>query len=266
LRQNTYIIIGDNAMAKNLYHNISEVKTQDMVELIGIHGYGKLGKAVLDLVGEGACVIDPAVEDVSGSICVHNVQDMATRPDVIIDFSVSEATEDLLRFAVDKMVPLVIATTGHTLKQQAAIKEAAMHIPIFYCANLAATMPTFLAACRMFAERMQGARIRVHEIHRAQKKDAPSGTAKMIANVLSEASGKRGWVLGPSTNDAYVGITYEREGDVVGVHCVTFDNGEESISLKHEAKDRHVFARGALKAAMFVLNNPAGLYDWEDMK
>lgn len=266
MRQNTYIIIGDNAMAKYLYHNILSEQSQDIVGSVAINGFGRMGRAVWEALGRKAMVIEARSELNEVKVeYVHNVQLLSKRPTVIIDFSSPSALDGLLEYAIDNRVPLVIATTGHSPEQCASIERAAKVIPIYRSANTAATMPTFLSCCRALAKRFQHARISIEEVHRADKIDAPSGTAIMIAEALCKSSGKSGWKKSTAEDEAYIGIGSERVGDVIGVHKVVFDCGAEKIILVHEVSDRRVFAEGAVMAARYVVDKPAGLYGIEDM-
>lgn len=234
-----------------------------MVPMIAINGYGRMGKLVAEEIGERVVVIDPNIAGrPDGNVYVRNVQLLTKTPEVIIDFSCSAALEGVLAYAVAHRVPLVVATTGHTPEQKARIAEAAEYIPVFFSANTAYGMVVLLSACVRVAKALPKARVSVHEIHRAGKADAPSGTAVMLADALCRALGRAGWSM-DEMGDDYVRVTYERTGDVVGVHEVAFDTGCERIVLKHEAKDRRVFAKGALLAARFVLRQSNGLYGVE---
>ena len=232
---------------------------------MAINGFGKMGRAVWEELGRDAYVVDPHYVGYDESNCIQNIQALPSRPTVIIDFSSPQALNELLSYAVDYGVPLVIATTGHTVEQKRMIEEASRHIPIYRSANTSASMPAFLNACRLLATRLASGYITVHEIHRQDKKDAPSGTAIMIADVLSQSAGKRGYILGDRKDADYVGITYERMGDVVGVHRVNFDCGQEKVTLEHVVTDRRVFARGAVLAAKFIQTKTSGLYGIEDI-
>ena len=189
--------------------------------------------------------------------------------DCIIDFSHHSATAALTSFAVSKKIPLVIATTGQTDGEKALIVEAAKEIPVFFAANFSIGVALLCALAKKTAAVMGDAEIEIVEVHHDRKIDAPSGTALAIADAIKEARPDSKIVCGRSghakreTNE--IGISSVRIGNVVGIHEVIVSTGNETLTLKHEAHTRALFASGALTAAKFLAGKEPGLYTMNDM-
>jgi 4-hydroxy-tetrahydrodipicolinate reductase len=173
---------------------------------------------------------------------------------VVIDFSVREATAAVAKIAADHQKALVIGTTGHNNNEVAAVRSLAKIIPIVWSANFSTGVNTLFWVTRKVAE-IVGPHweAEVVETHHTAKKDAPSGTAKRLQEVLKEVRGKEA--------PAHA----LRIGDVVGDHTVTFGTAGERIELTHRASSREAFARGALRAAKWVVKQQPGLYDMQDV-
>ena len=189
--------------------------------------------------------------------------------DCIVDFSHHEATGMLLQYAVSQNVPVVLATTGHTDEEIKLITDAAEKIPVFYSANMSLGIALLVELAKKTAEAMPDAEIEIIEKHHNRKIDAPSGTALMIANALKAVrpnsyahNGRSGH--GKRTKDE-IGIHAIRMGNIVGEHEVIVGNENQTITLRHEAHSRALFAEGALAAADFIKDKPAGLYDMKSL-
>ena len=173
--------------------------------------------------------------------------------EVVIEFTSPQATEANVRLAQELRKPMVIGTTGLSMEEQAAIAAAARTIPIILSPNMSVGVHVLFEVARWAAERLgREFDVEVVESHHRQKKDAPSGTAKRLAEVLA-ASRKQ-----PS--DA-IPVHAVRAGDIVGDHTVILAGPSERLELTHRAHSREVFARGALRAARFIVRQPPGLYD-----
>ena len=189
--------------------------------------------------------------------------------DVIVDFSHRSLTQELLTFAVEKKLPLVLATTGQTDDERAAIKEAGRHIPLFFAANYSMGIAILIDLAKKTASLMPDAEIEIVEVHHDRKLDAPSGTALAIAEAVREVRPGSEIVCGRNgmkkreSND--IGISSVRIGNVAGIHEVLIGTQSQTITLKHEAHSRALFAEGALSAAAWLMGQPAGLYDMTDM-
>ncbi|MBQ3791953.1 MAG: 4-hydroxy-tetrahydrodipicolinate reductase, partial [Clostridia bacterium] len=172
-------------------------------------------------------------------------------------------------YAVGKKVPLVIATTGQTDEEMKKIREAAREIPVFYSANYSLGIALLTDAAKRIAAAMPDAEIEIVEKHHDRKLDAPSGTALSIARELQKVrpeaeiiSGRSGY--GKRTKEE-IGIQSIRIGNCVGEHEVLIGTQTQTITLKHEAHDRALFAEGALAAASFLLGREPGFYGMEDL-
>jgi 4-hydroxy-tetrahydrodipicolinate reductase len=176
------------------------------------------------------------------------------RADAIVDFSVREATVMVAKLAADHKKALVIGTTGHGNDEKAAVRAMAKAIPIVWSANFSTGVNALFWMTQKTAEIVgDDWEAEVVETHHTAKKDAPSGTAKKLQEILKQVRGK----------DAPAHAL--RIGDVVGDHTVTFGTPGERIELTHRASSREAFARGALRAAKWVVKQKPGLYDMQDV-
>ncbi len=190
--------------------------------------------------------------------------------DCIVDFSHHSLTEELLAFAIAHKIPAVIATTGHTDAERAAIHAAAEQIPVFFAANFSLGVALLIDTARQVAAALPEAEIEIIEKHHDRKLDAPSGTALAIANALCEVRPAATVVTGRSgygkRTPQEIGVHAIRMGNIVGEHEVIIGTPNQTITLKHEAHDRALFAEGALAAAAFLCNQTApGLYSMSDL-
>jgi 4-hydroxy-tetrahydrodipicolinate reductase len=228
-----------------------------------------MGQAVI------ACAeIDPALE-IGGAIDAGD--DFAAalpRCQVVVDFSHHSTLEFILARCVEKQKPLVIGTTGHTDVQIATIQHASQQIPIVHAPNFSVGVNTLFWLTRRAAEILGDSfDLEVIEMHHRLKKDAPSGTAKRLAEILAQVRqlsynedvrhGRQGNVGERTAKE--IGVHALRGGDVVGDHTVIFAAQGERVELTHKASSRDTFAQGSLRAALWLPNQPAGLYDMQDV-
>lgn len=189
--------------------------------------------------------------------------------DIVIDFSNHQATEPLLSFCESASVPVVIATTGQTEEELARIRNASEKIPVFFSANMSLGIALLTKLVRETAAKFPGSDIEVVEIHHNRKLDAPSGTAIMLAETAKEARPDSEIITGRSGHHKReqneIGISSVRMGNIVGTHEVFFSTGTQTISIRHEAHDRALFADGAMDAARYLLGHPSGLYNMDDL-
>ena len=190
-------------------------------------------------------------------------------PDCIVDFSHHTATDALLAYATANNIPTVIATTGHTADELARIKDAAKQIPVFHSANMSLGVALLVELAKTTVKTFPDADIEIIEKHHNRKLDAPSGTALLLANAIKEIRTKANFVFGRSgqakreVND--IGIHAVRMGNIIGEHEVIVGTDTQTITLKHEAHSRALFAEGAMAAAEFLIGKPAGMYDMKSM-
>ncbi len=189
--------------------------------------------------------------------------------DCIIDFSHHTATPALLDFAVAKRLPLVLCTTGHTEDEISLIHKAAESIPLFYSGNMSLGIALLVELAKTTAVAFPEAEIEIIEKHHDRKVDAPSGTALMLANAICEVRPDAYTNCGRSgqgkRSPEEIGIHSIRMGNIVGEHEVIVGTGSQTISLKHEAHNRALFAEGAIAAADYLVGQPAGIYDMKSM-
>jgi 4-hydroxy-tetrahydrodipicolinate reductase len=175
--------------------------------------------------------------------------------DVAIDFSAADAVEEICRLAVQYRRPLVIGTTGHNSGQKDAIRTTAQSLPVVFASNFSVGVNALFwltgRAAKMLGENFT---TRIVETHHKMKKDAPSGTAKTLAEIIRTER------PGPD-----VPVQSIREGEVVGEHTVLFSGPGERLELIHRAQSRETFASGALAAAKWVLDKPPGLYSMQNV-
>lgn len=201
--------------------------------------------------------------------CVTDIANAETNVDCIVDFSHHACTNALLEFAVKNNLPLVLATTGQTPEERDAIAAAATKIPLFFAANYSLGIALLIELAKKTAAAMPEAEIEIIEKHHDRKIDAPSGTALAIAEAIRTVRpnavnhcGRSG--QGKRTPEE-IGIHAIRMGNIVGEHEVIIGTANQTITLKHEAHSRALFAEGALAAAQFLIGKPAGLYDMTSM-
>jgi len=186
-----------------------------------------------------------------------------------VDFSHHSATEVLLAFVKAHHLPLVLATTGHTEEEKAAILAAATEVPLFFSANCSLGVALLIELAKKTAAAMPDAEIEIIEKHHDRKLDAPSGTALAIADAIREVRPEATVNCGRSGHGKRtpneIGVHAIRMGNIVGEHEVMIGTNSQTITLKHEAHSRALFAEGALAAAAFLQGKPAGLYDMKSM-
>jgi 4-hydroxy-tetrahydrodipicolinate reductase len=194
--------------------------------------------------------------------------------DVVIDFSAREATVEVARLCARHKKPLVIGTTGHTDTDTFEIKKSKAEIPIVWASNFSTGVNTLFWLTRKAAEILgPDFDLEVVEMHHRLKKDAPSGTAKSLAEILADVrklqlneAARHGRVgLVGERKQSEIGIHSIRGGDVVGDHTVIFANVGERVELTHKASSRDTFANGALRAAQWLVKQKPGLYDMQDV-
>ena len=221
-----------------------------------------LGKDVRALGGDASILIDA------------NVPAALSHAHVAVDFALPAATPFHVKSAASARVPIVIGTTGHTPEQRAAIMEASGHIPIVLAPNMSLGVNVLLKLAELAASALNADYdVEIFEAHHRNKKDAPSGTALRIGEVVAQARGTtletdgvfvRHGETGVRARGA-IGFSVFRGGDVVGDHTLTFAGPGERIEITHRAHDRSGFARGALTAACWVIEQPPGLYSMQDV-
>jgi 4-hydroxy-tetrahydrodipicolinate reductase len=212
---------------------------------------GRMGKTIADLAKD-----DPNIEIVAQCDIGDAIGSAMNKSDVLIDFSHPNAIDEICRAPLQDQRPLVIGTTGHSAEQRATIERFATSVPVVFASNFSVGVNVLFWMTRKAAELLgRNFDPKIVETHHKMKKDAPSGTAKTLGEILKTAL---------KTNDD-IPIQSIREGDVVGEHTVFFSGPDERLEMTHRAGSRKIFARGALRAAKWIMGKPPGLYSMQDV-
>jgi len=236
--------------------------------------YGNMGRVLTNLIKHRKdCIVIAGIdkeEDLSGEIPVFNTPERAEiEADVLIDFSHPSLLENLLNFCVKKNLSTVLCTTGFSAKQYEEIKKTSKKIPIFCSGNMSLGINLMTELCKIAAEFLgKDFNIEIIEKHHNKKLDAPSGTALMLADSMNtnynynyNRSLKR-----EARKENEIGIHSIRGGTIVGEHEVIFAGYNEILKITHVAQSKEIFAVGAINAALFLCDKPAGLYNMSDIK
>lgn len=193
------------------------------------------------------------------------------KPDVIIDFSIPQASISALDYATCNLIPIVIATTGFTEDEKNKISEYSQAIPIFQASNMSYLINLVGKILNDISPILSYMDIEILEKHHNNKKDAPSGTALFLANSINSACENRYHYVfnrhekSSSRHHEEIGFSSIRGGNLVGEHSILFLGETESIEIKHTAYSRSVYAEGAIRAARFIIQQKNGLYSMEDL-
>jgi 4-hydroxy-tetrahydrodipicolinate reductase len=219
------------------------------VRVLLIGAAGRMGKTVLDLAQS-----DREIEIAAQCDLGDAIEPTMNNCDVAIDFSQTDSIDEICRAALKYGKPLVVGTTGHSQPQRKTIEETAHSVPIVLASNFSVGVNVLFWLTQKAAE-LLGTNFNpeIVETHHKMKKDAPSGTAKTLAEILK------------AVRDGEIPVQSIREADVVGEHTVIFNGPGESLELTHRAANRGIFAGGALRAAKWIINKPPGLYSMQNV-
>lgn len=230
---------------------------------------GRMGQQVCRLVEAEGHTLAAAVDRSGGEGFVTSLADYTGPADVVIDFSNHASAQELVDYCVRRKLPLVAATTGYTPEEFAALEAGAKQIPIFQSYNMSVGVALLARLVKQAAAIFGGCDVEIVEAHHNRKADAPSGTALMLADAVKSQRPDAEYVYGRSGQHKRqpneIGIHSLRMGNVVGEHEVIFATDNQTITLKHQAHDRALFADGALTAAAFLVGQPAGFYHMDDL-
>jgi 4-hydroxy-tetrahydrodipicolinate reductase len=248
-------------MGQRLIHLLSEDDTFALAAALESANSRHLGRDAGEVCGLGSLGVPLAAG-----------LPLETRLDVLIDFSVPEATLAVLPVCVERRIPIVVATTGLTPGQRAEVEAAAHMTAVLFSPNMSLSVNVLFALVKQAAGLLadRDFDVEIVERHHRFKKDAPSGTALQFASIIQEAMGEmelrhgREGLVGerPRTE---IGIHALRAGDSVGEHTILFSTLGESLELVHRGHTRDSYARGALQAAKFLAGRPAGRYSMNDV-
>lgn len=194
------------------------------------------------------------------------------RLDAVIDFSSPEGTQAALKLCLQRKIPLVVATTGHSPEEKQEILAAAHHVAILFSPNMSLVVNVLFHLTREAGRLLQGKDfdVEIVERHHRFKKDSPSGTAMHFARILQETMGHkemrhgREGLVGERPREE-IGLHAIRAGDNIGEHTIIFSALGETMELVHKGYSRDSYARGALLAAKFLAGRPAGSYSMNDV-
>lgn len=238
---------------------------------------GKMGQVISRLVSEDDSCEIVAGFDVNDNI--ENIYPVFTNPDdftgdadVVIDFSHPSALTNVLNYCKKRNLPVILATTGFSDEQKKEFNDASNEIPVFFSANMSLGINLLIDLAKKATKLLEGNfDIEIVERHHNQKIDAPSGTALAIADAIDETlSFPAEYVydrhaVRKKRKKTEIGLHAVRGGTIVGDHEVIFAGTDEVIELKHSAHSKEVFAVGAIKAAKFMTDKPAGMYNMNDL-
>lgn len=225
-----------------------------------IHGTGTMSSILKNVI--------EAEEDLEVSGFADDLSN--EKGDIIIDFSHFSRIPNMLNFAVNNNIPIVICTTGYDDKILSQIKEASSKIPILLSSNTSIGINLMNDLVSKMAENLNGFDIEIIETHHNKKVDSPSGTAKTLFNVINQTlENKMNLINGREGNHKRdkneIGIHSIRGGSVVGEHRVIFYGDDEAIEIKHSAMSKKIFVYGAIKAAKFLIGKKPNLYGMKDV-
>lgn len=192
-----------------------------------------------------------------------------TKADVVIDFTIASAVVGNVQVAARNNCALIVGTTGISPAQRAEMEKAILgHVPAVITTNFSIGVAIFQQLVRESARLLKDYDIELIEAHHRNKKDAPSGTAKTLLQIIEDEAGTREKLYGRegmTERKNEIGVHVIRGGDIVGDHKVMYSKNFETIELSHRAYDRSVFASGALRAARWVVGKKPGIYDMNDV-
>ncbi len=248
-----------------------------MTKIILVGANGKMGRVISARVAERddaqiIAGVDINTEKYADFPIFSNINEITDTADVIIDFSHPSVLESVLGFIKERKIPAVIATTGLSPEQINTIREASTVAPIFFSANMSLGVNLLVALAKKATEVLSDTfDIEIIEKHHNQKLDAPSGTALMLADAISDSMenppqytyDRHSRRAKRSKNE--IGIHAVRGGTIVGEHDIIFAGNDEIIEISHTAMSKDIFATGSIKAGIWLKNQASGLYSMADM-
>lgn len=251
-------------MGRNIINVIRETAETELAGAVERSGHPDIGKDIGEVSGSGK--IDIKLTD--------NFEKVVKKADCVIDFTLPEATMHHLDIALKSKIAMVIGTTGFSHHQRERLKEVGSQMQIVAAPNMSVGVNLLLKVVSDMAKVLgRDYDVEIVEAHHRLKKDAPSGTAMRFAEVLANSLNRdldktavyeRHGIIGERKPEE-IGIQTIRAGDIVGDHTIIFGGMGERMEITHRAQSRETFARGAVRAAQWVVKQPKGLYDMQDV-
>ena len=263
-----------------------------MIKTVVTGAAGRMGARIVQLIRESPDLIlagavekegHPAIgRDVgetlglgkTGQVISGDLKAAMAEGEVVIDFTFHSASLEHLRLAAEGKKPIVIGSTGFTAQETEEIRDLAKTIPVVFAPNMSVGVNVLFRIVKDMALALgEGFDIEILEVHHKMKKDAPSGTAMKLAQILAQARAQnldevavyeRKGIIGERKAEE-IGIQTFRAGDIIGEHTVLFGGMGERLEITHRAHNRDTFARGALRAARWIVGQKNGLYDMQDV-
>lgn len=247
-----------------------------MTDIILVGASGAMGKTVADVCkdNDNYKIIAGIAEESYDKGDFKIYDDFAKidgKADVIIDFSSPKALDDIIDYGLKTKTNIILATTGYSESDEEKIKEASKEIAIVKSGNYSIGINIMTNVAREMAKLLDGFDIEIIEAHHNNKKDAPSGTAKMLFDAVNEGRDNKLYKnedrfdQTKARDENEVGMSSVRAGTITGDHVVVFAGEDEVLSIQHSAGSKKIFAIGALKAADFINEKSSGLYDLDDV-
>ena len=227
-----------------------------MTKIVVSGAFGRMGKRIIALAEK-----DPEFQVVArlekdpdpGSGVVADLTKIKDDYACIIDFSTPAASVEHAKIAKTLKKAVVIGATGFSGPEAEAIKEASKAIPIVFSPNMSVGVNVFFSLIEKSASILKGYNVGISEAHHVHKKDKPSGTSKLMKNIIKEKLGSD------------IPVESIRQGEIIGDHEIVFESPTDTLKISHSAKTRDIFAEGALKAAGFIVTKKNGLYSMSDV-
>lgn len=247
-----------------------------MINILISGANGRMGKKVYESACKNpnvlaVCGVDIICDCKNSDFPIYDCFDkVKEKVDVVIDFSAPSTLDSILEYCCKNSIPAILCATGYDQEKLDKINDYSKKMPLFRSGNMSLGVNALIDLVKKATSALGDFDIEIIEKHHNQKVDAPSGTAIMLADAIKEVENEKYYTYGRNgivgkRDSKEIGIHAVRGGGIVGEHQVIFASNFETITLTHQATDRSVFADGAIKAAEYIVNKPAGLYNMSDV-
>ncbi len=258
--------------------------TQSLLKICITGANGKMGLALQTLISSQqtklqlvAAIgrVNTASSDANNSLVqITNLSQLAEKPDVIIDFSKPDFSLEIAAQAQQQKIPFVSGTTGFSDTQINSLKKISHHIPLLWAANMSLGITLAHALIKLSSAVLgEDVQVEITEAHHIHKLDAPSGTALALAREIAASRSKsvEDLISYEGENKSFnhapdkIGFNVIRQGEIIGEHRVEFNLDGEQLAIEHKANDRNLFAKGALRAGLWIVGRQPGWYNMADV-